>query len=69
MQLRVLSRYQARDEIYEPGQILDLPEAEAERLLADSPGSFTTEAPEENALNAAVDAPPRDKMVKRSKTK
>jgi hypothetical protein len=59
MKLIFISPYRNRGVSYDPGQILDLTEAQAQAILADSPGSF---AP--HVEIAAVDAPPVDKMIR-----
>lgn len=68
MKLRVISRYQARSVIYQVGEVIDLPDADARALLADSPGSFeaVTKAPPEAPEVKALDAPPADKMIRRA---
>lgn len=69
MKLTVISRYQTAHVAYEPGQVLEVSEQQAERLLADSPGSFARiepvpETPADDLLVAAPAAPPADKMIR-----
>lgn len=70
MKLVVISRYRTAHVIYEPGQVLEVSELEAQRLLADSPGSFAVDEPApEPIVDAelhfeAPEAPPADKMIR-----
>jgi hypothetical protein len=61
MKLKVIGRYRSRAVEYTAGQIIDVPEAEARLLLADAPGCFEV-AGEVQA--EALDAPPKDKMLR-----
>ena len=45
MKLYVTGRYRSSHGSYEPGQVLDVTEADAEFLLRDSPSSFAKAAP------------------------
>ena len=45
MKLYVTGRYRSSHGSYEPGQVLDVTEADAEFLLRDSPSSFAKVAP------------------------
>lgn len=67
--LRCVSRYRnAQLAIFvEPGEVLSGISAEIEaQLLRDSPGSF--EVLTDTDATAALDAPPRDKMLRREST-
>lgn len=60
------SRYRTPQAEYLPGRVYEVTEAHAAFLMADSPGSFVVQAEPEAK---AFDAPPVDKMVKRTRAK
>ena len=64
MQLNVLGDYAGHGVRYRAGTVITVPDDEGEFLLRDSPGSF--EVCEEKK---AVEEPPRDKMVKKTRKK
>lgn len=51
------------------GDVLEVSEAEAAFLLRDAPGLFELVEPDPEPETAALDAPPADKMIKRSRRK
>jgi len=67
--LRVLSDYRSRDLAYSNGQILLVDDVLGAWLLRDSPGSFQLLEPADTTEARDVSAPPKDKMMRRSKTK
>ena len=50
---------------YKKGDVIEVAQAEGARLLADSPGCFSTEKP----VVKEVKAPPKDKAVKKPTTR
>ena len=63
--LYCLSNYTSQLEKYKKGDVIEVSPEKAEFLLADSPGSFSTEKPK---VEKALDKPPKDKAVKRAAT-
>jgi hypothetical protein len=68
MKLRVLVDYQCRNNRYFAGQILQVDDEYGAWLQRDCSGCFErADQPKEEARD--VSAPPKDKMMRRSKTK
>lgn len=68
--LRCVSRYRSASRSVGVGEVLDLTDAEAARLLADAPGCWAdADAPIAPAVPKALDEPPVDTMVKRAPVK
>jgi hypothetical protein len=63
MKLKVLSSYQERDLILKAGQVYECTEAEAKRLMVDSPGSFEIYAEPKQAR------PTRNKQTRTTRSK
>jgi hypothetical protein len=64
MRVRCISRYRSAQLTADVGAVLDVSDAEARRLMVDAPGCWEdADAP---PAAKALDAPPRDTMVKRS---
>lgn len=66
--LKVLSEYIGRGMHFPVGTVLEADDALALFLLADAPGCFE-EMTDETQEMAAIDAPPKDKMVRAPKGK
>lgn len=60
MKLYVTGRYRSSHGSYEPGQVLDVTEADAEFLLRDSPSSFAREKASPHAPVVSDEAPDDD---------
>jgi len=73
MKIKIVGNYRCRDIVFEKGQTIELPEAEAKLLIADAPGCFKVldsiepDNTEEEAKE--VDEAPVDKMIHKAKTK
>lgn len=71
MQLRVISRYENRDVVYEVGQTIDVDDMTAAWLMRDAPGCFALvqkkPVPEPEAK--AETEPPEDKAMRSPKRK
>lgn len=63
MRLIVVSPYRSRETAYRVGEVLDLPDAEAAALLADSPGSFAVEEQPPAPLDGKA---PANRMIDRA---
>lgn len=63
MLLYVISDYKSSGYNCKKGDVIEVSPIEAERLLADSFGSFSKEEP-----RPVVEAPPKDKAVRASRT-
>ena len=68
MRLEVLGNYAGHGVRYVAGTIITVPDEKGEFLLRDSPGSFEVYEEKEKKTKA-VEKPPRDKKVKKSRKK
>lgn len=68
MHLRCVSRYAGMGRHHGVGEEFEVPDALGQLLLNDSPGSFVDldSLPADADKQKSLDAPPEDKMVKRS---